>query len=76
MKKNYKVKLKLINFELIKKDESNKLLGGFSLSLSSNSDILISGETNNCEGGNCASGCGVGQNVSCNTSAGCSNVGR
>lgn len=66
-----KLKFNLSNFEPISESSENKLIGGFSPSIS----IEIKDHefnTNNCNGGNCVSGCGNGQNVqTCNTSMGC-----
>ncbi|MEE4000519.1 hypothetical protein V1T75_09215 [Tenacibaculum sp. FZY0031] len=76
MKNNLKFTFDVSNFEPISEDSENKLIGGFSASLASNDsfkEIDTNQGCNNCQGGNCASGCGGGQNISCNTTAGCSN---
>ena len=58
------------NFEPIAEDSESKLVGGFSTSLSrQNAQQQEETVTNNCQGGNCASGCGGGQIL--NGAAGC-----
>jgi hypothetical protein len=56
-----------IRFEPLS-EEAENLLGGFSASLSATS-FQNGSEANNCHGGNCATGCGSGQQV--NNIAGC-----
>ena len=66
-----KVTIDLTNFEFISEESDGKLLGGFSASFSA-TNLFSSGETsNNCSAGNCATGCGDGQNSGCNTVSGC-----
>lgn len=73
MDNKIKITFDISNFEPISEDSGNKLVGGFSASMSSNGESLES-LSNNCNGGNCIKGCGDGQNVNCNTVAGCSVV--
>ncbi len=65
-----KVMFDISNFEPIAEDSENKLVGGFSASVSSK-DFECTEQTgsNNCLGGNCAEGCGGGQIL--NGAAGC-----
>jgi hypothetical protein len=74
MKQKSKSKIVITRFEPVREGEENKLIGGFSGSLSGK-DIQdsIGLGSNNCEGGNCSSGCGIGQNVGCNSHSGCNN---
>ena len=68
MKKIIKSKTKLVltGFEKISESQENKLIGGFSKTISDPTTILDGGgTTNNCQGGNCKDGCGQGQNVNC-----------
>ncbi len=70
---NLKIGFSISDFEPIAENSEKKLVGGFSLS---HTAVGISdfNTTNNCEGGNCASGCGdgpIGQNKGCNVSPGC-----
>jgi len=58
------------NFEKISESQEQNLVGGFSKSFSNQNGISFSEETNNCHGGNCASGCGP-TNIGCNVTAGC-----
>lgn len=61
--------------------EHGKLQGGFAVLLSNvDAAIIIGGEeTNNCNGGNCAAGCGLNTATGCggqvNTVAGCGTKG-
>ena len=67
-----KVKLMfdISNFEPVSEDSENKLVGGFSTSLSRQDQDPVQQETaNNCLGGNCTDGCGGGQTL--NGAAGC-----
>lgn len=74
MKQKSKLKVIITCFEPLKNDEENKLIGGFSGSLSNrDAQDSIGLGSNNCEAGNCSSGCGIGQNVGCNTHSGCGN---
>ncbi|MDP1814039.1 MAG: hypothetical protein Q8K92_06280 [Leadbetterella sp.] len=75
MQKNINSSFNLSNFESISETSENQLVGGFSSSLSFNLTMSYGDDnSNNCEGGNCAAGCGTGQNVkSCNTVSGCGN---
>ncbi len=60
------------NFESLSENSEQKLVGGFSPSVSlgvTASDLT--GGSNNCEGGNCIAGCGKGQNTGCNVVSGC-----
>lgn len=58
-------------FEPISEDSEKKLVGGFSSSMAGMA-LPTEGEgSKNCAGGNCVSGCGNGQNVSCNAVPGC-----
>lgn len=59
-------------FEPISNVNAAHLIGGFSQSYSSSvDDEDSSGETNNCNGNNCRTNCGEGQNRDCNTTAHC-----
>lgn len=71
MKNKIKVIFEIKNFESLSENSENKLVGGFSHTISGggNSSGTIS---NNCQGGNCVEGCGSGQNVQCNQTIGCS----
>ncbi|WP_344852412.1 hypothetical protein [Pedobacter jeongneungensis] len=62
----------ILSFESISETGANSIIGGFSLSFFTNSEESGSdGTTNNCIGGNCLDICGSGQNIKCNTVAGC-----
>lgn len=52
-------------FEALSETSGNRLVGGFSDTItgSSNSSGTLS---NNCQGGNCVERCGSGQNIQCN----------
>ncbi|WP_452225611.1 hypothetical protein [Lacinutrix chionoecetis] len=65
-----KLSFNISNFEPISEDSENKLIGGFSTSLSGSGDSLET-LSNNCSGGNCVEGCGSGQNINCNAVKGC-----
>lgn len=58
------------NFESLSENSENKLVGGFSASISGTGDSIDS-ISNNCDGGNCAVRCGSGQNIACNAAVGC-----
>lgn len=58
------------DFESVSENSENKLIGGFSSSLKGGIHNLEA-LSNNCDGGNCATRCGSGQNISCNAVAGC-----
>lgn len=61
----------LSHYEQLIHGESS-LVGGFSLSYTDPNDSDDGGgQTNNCNGGNCTSSCGTGQNVQCNAVAHC-----
>ncbi|GAA4208128.1 hypothetical protein GCM10022289_31610 [Pedobacter jeongneungensis] len=66
-------KFNINHFEGIQNDLEYKLIGGFSLSFNSGNPDGDSegGGANNCQGGNCTSSCGSGQNVQCNAVAHC-----
>jgi len=67
-----KVQINFLQLEQLKEIDNNKLVGGFSSSFSSFSSFDNKDESaNNCLGGNCRIGCGSGQNIQCNTTAGC-----
>lgn len=67
-----KINFNLADFEAISETAENQLVGGFSTSISVMAGTPFAVEDNNCNGGNCVSGCGTGQNVSqCNTTPGC-----
>ncbi|WP_340203320.1 hypothetical protein [Ascidiimonas sp. W6] len=57
------------SFEPVAEDSENKLVGGFSASVSRSQSQSQDTVSNNCLGANCASGCGNGQNA--NGAAGC-----
>ncbi|WP_340203326.1 hypothetical protein [Ascidiimonas sp. W6] len=57
------------NFEPVAEDSENKLVGGFSASVSGTFQDPVQETTNNCQGGNCVKGCGDGQIL--NGAAGC-----
>lgn len=61
------IKFKFTDFEEISETSSERLIGGFSASFSINKNYGDADEvgSNNCAGGNCASGCGTGQNIHC-----------
>jgi len=61
------------DFEKISESHGEKLVGGFSQVVA---QAMVEfdkdpGGSNNCDGGNCKAGCGNGQNIQCNTVAGC-----
>ncbi len=58
------------NYEKISEPQGNHLVGGFSKSYFNQNEISFSEEANNCQGGNCVSGCGS-RNSQCNNVAGC-----
>ena len=62
------------DFEIISENSEKKLIGGFSSSLFIDGSIDPIDGSNNCNSGNCIEGCGKGQNVNCNTVAGCGTV--
>ena len=66
-----KVRVSLEKFETISENSKNQLTGGFSFSVSSVSNRETETLSNNCNGGNCISRCGSGQNIGCNSSAFC-----
>ena len=56
-----KERFSFLRFEPLS-DASERLLGGFSASLSATSVTEETG-ANNCNGGNCVAGCGSGQDI-------------
>ncbi len=68
-----KITLIFENYEKISESQEHNLVGGFSKSFSNQNEISFNEETNNCNGGNCVSGCGVKGNYGCNNVAGCNN---
>jgi len=72
---NMNAKIDFSLFESLREGGADKLIGGFSttFSLSSLEQTNEIEESNNCLGGNCKNGCGIGQNISCNTVANCTN---
>lgn len=68
MKNKISLTFNISNFEPVSENSINKLIGGFSTSLSARGDSLEI-LSNNCHGGNCVKGCGT--NTNCNTVAGC-----
>ncbi len=64
-----KMMFDISNFESVAEDSENKLVGGFSASVSRTQSQTQETTTNNCLGANCVEGCGNGQNV--NGVAGC-----
>jgi len=60
-----KIKIDINCFETMGETSENKLVGGFSTSFTFQGTSLNEEGSNNCQGGNCASGCGNGQNVNC-----------
>jgi hypothetical protein len=72
--KKLKLTASLKGFEKLSESHEKTLVGGFSQSISTVGPTTIiddSGTTNNCQGGNCTRDCGHGQNIQCNTKAGC-----
>jgi hypothetical protein len=61
----------LVDFEQISSFQSDKLVGGFSNSFSVRTALADTVIGNNCQGANCAHGCGGDNNVYCNTTVGC-----
>ena len=70
MKNKINFEFNISNFESISESSGNKLVGGFSTSFTGGVDSLET-ISNNCEGGNCATRCGSGQNIGCNAVAVC-----
>jgi len=64
------LKFSISNYELISETNGQQLVGGFSSSFNYSVNELEAG-ANNCDGGNCRAECGTGQNIQCNTVAGC-----
>ncbi len=69
MENKVKMRFDISNFESVTEDSENRLVGGFSASVSGTFQDPVQQTTNNCLGANCVSGCGDGQNV--NGVAGC-----
>lgn len=62
----------ILKFDVISEQQNGKLIGGFSGAFSVESlYTTINTVSNNCNGQNCASGCGTGQNIHCNTGIQC-----
>ena len=74
---NRKFKSSILNFTPISTESGQKLVGGFSQSISVGpTTTLDDGASNNCMGGNCTNGCGVGgQNSGCNAVSSCGGSG-
>ncbi|WP_452225613.1 hypothetical protein [Lacinutrix chionoecetis] len=70
MKNKAKIVFNISNFEPISENSENKLIGGFSASMTGGADSLDT-ISNNCMGGNCDTNCGGGQNIKCNSVNGC-----
>lgn len=71
-----KEKLSLSSFAQKLQERDGKLNGGFAVLLSADNVIVIGGEeANNCNGGNCVTGCGTNSVAGCggtvNNVAGC-----
>jgi hypothetical protein len=67
-----KLSVDLTRFESVSATSEQKLIGGFSASFSTDLTDNVGDEgSNNCLGGNCKMGCGIDQNLRCNTAAGC-----
>jgi hypothetical protein len=70
-------KFSILEFAQISTELEQKLIGGFSqtISIVGPTTTIDDGASNNCLGGNCTNGCGMGgQNSCCNSAAGCSNA--
>ena len=67
-----KITLTFEDYEKTSEPQEDYLVGGFSKSFSNQKEIAFAEHTNNCDGGNCVSGCGGNGNYSCNTATGCS----
>lgn len=67
----FKVLMDLTQFESISETSGQQLIGGFSATFSTTELVDDSGGSNNCQGGNCKTGCGTGQNIQCNTVDNC-----
>lgn len=65
-----RINIDLTSYESVSHSAEDKLIGGFSTSFASEQD-KDDGRSNNCQGGNCKPTCGQGQNIQCNTTAGC-----
>lgn len=77
MKNKVKIKFDIANFEPLAENNESKLIGGFSLSLSTKGEFTNTLTDNNCHSGNCSDGCGNNQNINCNTVVGCgSGIGK
>jgi len=69
---NVKITVDLTQFESISSTSGERLIGGFSASFTTIPGGAVADVgSNNCQGGNCAIGCGGGQNFQCNTAVGC-----
>ncbi|WP_312741715.1 hypothetical protein [Sphingobacterium multivorum] len=67
-----KITFSIDQFESITETAGHKFIGGFSMAYGNDPDDTDDGGvTNNCDGGNCKSSCGTGQNIQCNTVANC-----
>jgi len=66
-----KIKQNLTEFEVLNESSQGNLVGGFSVVMTASASAMLT-ETNNCQGGNCKTGCGAEQNVgACNSVPGC-----
>jgi len=62
----------LTRFEVLNETAQGSLVGGFSFALTADVSTNLADTTNNCQGGNCKTGCGAEQNVgACNSVPGC-----
>ena len=71
-----KEKLSLSRFAAQLQEQEGKLNGGFAIILDAQNAVVLGGEeTNNCNGGNCVTGCGTNSVAGCggtvNNVAGC-----
>lgn len=73
MEHKVKMTFNISSFEPISEDSGNKLVGGFSASLTGTGDSVET-LSNNCNGGNCFTNCGGGQNIKCNSVTGCTST--
>jgi hypothetical protein len=57
-------KKKLLKFSELKENSEGQFNGGFTAAVTNGLIFIFGGEVaNNCNGGNCISGCGKGQNI-------------
>jgi hypothetical protein len=72
METNLKIYYQIGHFDPIVETSQQQLTGGFSTSVTVSAGVTFAVDDNNCNGANCTSGCGSGQNlISCNTRMGC-----